>query len=187
MMTGWKKWAIPLAVLVIVVGIVIAVFAIPKNGDEENAPAISTPYESTTRLETGGTQTAVLASRDEVGNIALSAADLSSDTVTFLRIAQDRKVELLARAGDDGGVEVALGTCQSCNGSPDAYYTQVDDMLQCAKCGMTLPLSAIGEPSEGCHPIAITPDAIQQTDDGVTIDIQTLLGYENLFETVADH
>ena len=63
------------------------------------------------------------AEQDGEGNIVIRRNALSSDSVSFIRISGDSNIELLARIGEEGGIKVALGTCQSCNGSPRAYNT----------------------------------------------------------------
>ncbi len=61
---------------------------------------------------------------NENGDVIIYADDLSSDKVSYLRYSEDSRIELLAIKGEDGRPKVALGTCQSCNGSPYAYYVQ---------------------------------------------------------------
>ena len=95
--------------------------------------------------------------------------------------------ELIATLDDSGAVQAALGTCQSCNGSPGAYYTQEGDLLQCNNCGLTFPLSVIGTSGSGCHPILIDEAAIQRSTDGIVIDGAAIALYEPLFATVREH
>ena len=138
-------------------------------------------------LPGSGQKHSVYSQRDSSGNIVINASGLSSDQITFMRLAADSKIELLARIGDDGGVKVALGTCQSCNGSPDAYYTQEGDLLRCNNCGLTFPLGVLDAPGGGCHPIMIDTAIIQETQDGLILNTEGLLRYEYLFEKVAAH
>ena len=128
-----------------------------------------------------------LAERDKNGDIVVREKGLSSDKVAFLRVAEDSGIELLARIGEDGGVKVALGTCQSCNGSPGAYYTQEGSLLKYNNCGLTFPLSVLDSPGGGCHSVMIDPSIIRETQDGVVLDASALSQYEYLFEKVAVH
>ena len=128
-----------------------------------------------------------LAERNQNGDIVVRGEGLFSDKVAFFRVAEDSGIELLARIGEDGGVKVALGTCQSCNGSPGAYYTQEGNLLKCNNCGLTFPLSVLDSLGGGCHPIMIDPSIIRETQDGVVLDASALLQYEYLFEKVAAH
>jgi len=112
---------------------------------------------------------------------------LRTDQVSFIRPVSGSRIELLARLGDDGKVKAALGTCQSCNGSPMAYYTQVGDLLRCNNCGQTFPLSVLDTPGGGCHPIMIDAAVLTETGDGLLVDTDLLGQYEPLFSRVAEH
>ncbi|MBQ9279487.1 MAG: DUF2318 domain-containing protein [Clostridia bacterium] len=80
-----------------------------------------------------------------------------------------------------------FGTCQSCNGSPNAYYAQTGKMLKCNNCGLTFPMDVIGVDGTGCHPIMIEEDGITQTDTGIAINKDTLLKNESLFTKIVAH
>lgn len=162
-----KKWILPVIAGVVVIIALIVVFLIPESNTETG----SGPY----------------AGRDRNGNIVINAKDLSHDRVSFIRIAADSKIELLARIGDDGKVKTALGTCQSCNGSPYAYYTQEGDELICNNCGLHFPLNVIDMSGTGCHPISIPSSIISETSEGLTLDKDALLQFEGLFTKIADH
>lgn len=133
-----------------------------------------------------GAASSVMA-RNGDGNLVIRTTDLSGERISFLRVGGDSKIEILARKGDDGKAKAALGTCQSCNGSPNAYYTQEGSLLKCNNCGLTFPLNVIDEPGGGCHPISIDPAAITETDDSLILDAQAISQYEPLFEGVAAH
>ena len=158
-----NKYILPAAAVVLAIIALVVVFVSPKKSD------------STVTADPDATL------------IQINVADLSSDQITFIRLGGDSKIELLARKGEDGQVKVALGTCQSCNGSPGAYYTPENDLLKCNNCGLTFPLSVLDQPGGGCHPIMIDEDMIHVTDTGVAIDTEKLLKYENLFEKVKAH
>lgn len=117
----------------------------------------------------------------------ISTDSLRTDQVSFIRPVSGSRIELLARLGDDGKVKAALGTCQSCNGSPMAYYTQVGDLLRCNNCGQTFPLSVLDTPGGGCHPIMIDAAVLTETGDGLLVDTDMLGQYEPLFSRVAEH
>ena len=121
------------------------------------------------------------------GSFLIRADSLRTDQVSFIRPLEGSRIELLARLGDDGKVKAALGTCQSCNGSPMAYYTQVGDLLRCNNCGQTFPLSVLDTPGGGCHPIMIDAAVLTETGDGLLVDTALLEQYESLFSRVADH
>ena len=161
-----KKWILPgMAALAAVVAIAVTV-ALPAG-------------EKTTGSS--------YAEQDGDGNIVIRRSALSSDQVSFIRIAEDSNIELLARIGEDGGIKVALGTCQACNGSPRAYYTQEGDVLKCNNCGLTFPLAVLDEPGGGCHPLMFSSSFVQASDGEVRLNLEALLQCEPLFEKVAAH
>lgn len=161
-----KKWILPgMAALAAVVAIAVTV-ALPA-GEKTTGSAY--------------------AEQDGDGNIVIRRSALSSDQVSFIRIAEDSNIELLARIGEDGGIKVALGTCQACNGSPRAYYTQEGDVLKCNNCGLTFPLAVLDEPGGGCHPLMFSSSFVQASDGEVRLNLEALLQCEPLFEKVAAH
>lgn len=160
-----KKWILPAAAALAVAIAVLVIVLVPKNTNS------ASPY----------------AERNAEGNIVIRSKDLSSAQVSFIRIGADSKIELLARMGGDGRAKAALGTCQSCNGSPAAYYTQEGSLLKCNNCGLTFPLSVLDAPGGGCHPIMIDASLIQETQDGLILNTAGLMRYEDLFRKVAAH
>ena len=160
-----KKWILPIIAVVMAIVAVLVIVLIPGRTNQTSAPVVLTETD---------------------GNILIRTASLSSDQISFLRLENSR-IELLARLGDDGKTKVALGTCQSCNGAPGAYYTQQGNVLQCNNCGLTFPLNVIDKPGNGCHPITIDPAMITETAEGLVLDAQDIARYEPLFEKVAVH
>ena len=166
-----KKWILPgVAAAATVIALLLTV-GLPavEPGTEPNAAA------------------GAYAERDGEGNIVIRRSALSADQVSFIRIAEDSNIELLARLGDDGGISVALGTCQSCNGSPLAYYTQEGDVLKCNNCGLTFPLAVLDAPGGGCHPLMFSSSFVQESEEEIRLNLEALLQCESLFEKVAAH
>ncbi|MBR1758485.1 MAG: DUF2318 domain-containing protein [Lachnospiraceae bacterium] len=155
----------------------IVVVFIPKGTNEGRGTA------------SAGEDKASTSSQAEIneGNLVIYADRLSSDQISFIRISEDSHIELLARLGDDGTVKAALGTCQSCNGSPGAYYTQEGDELKCNNCGLTFPISVLDRPGGGCHPIMLKEEIVRYEGNNLVIDLGGLSAYEDLFSKVADH
>lgn len=162
-----KKYALPCAAAALVIVAAIVLFVAPR-GD--------------TAGDGGG-----FAARNENGDLVIRAAELSADQITFYKFAEDSKIELIAIRGSDGAAYAALGTCQSCNGSPNAYYTQSEEMLQCNNCGLTFPLSIIGTEGTGCHPIMMDDSVAERSGSDLVIHAEGLSGYEPLFARVAEH
>ena len=84
---------------------------------------------------------------------------------------------------DGDGARLALNTCQSCGGSPYAWFEYIGSgALQCQNCGLTFPLSTVGATAEtGCNPVTVTEFTVE---DGVVTVSGSLLGRESVrFET----
>ena len=164
-----KKYALPAAAALLVIVAMIVLVVVPRGGSAQSDPADG------------------FAERDENGNVVVQASALSTDQISFLKLSTDSRIELIAIRGEDGNAYAALGTCQSCNGSPNAYYTQTGNMLQCNNCGLTFPLSVIGVDGVGCHPIMLDDSIVQRGDGTLVINAAALSAYEPLFERVAAH
>ena len=169
-----KKWILPFIAVLTVILAVIVIVLVP-GGDSGNSVV---PSEESNQYD---------GNAFESGDYLIKASELSSDKVSFIRPIIGSKIELLARIGDDGKIKIALGTCQSCNGSPGAYYTQNGDQLQCNNCGLTFPLNVLDSPGGGCHPIMPDDSVFTYTEDGVLVHTDMLKQYEELFSKVADH
>ena len=189
-----KNKILPIIAGVLVIVAVLVVIFIPKNSKEgKSANAGSDSLQSTTNTTTNPTKktlaksTSKLATLDEEGNVIINKSDVSEDKISFLKYSEDSKIELIAIKGENGDVNVALGTCGSCNGSPKAYYNQSGDLLQCNNCGLTFPLDVIGIDGTGCHPIMIDESGITKTEEGITIRKDVLLKNESLFSKVVEH
>ena len=116
-----------IAVIMVVLALVVVIF-VPKNtGSGDKSAGTSGETEADAPAQTAD----AVAELNEDGDLMIYADRLSSDKVSFIRVSENSRIELLARIGDDGAVKAALGTCQSCNGSPGAYYTQEGSELQC--------------------------------------------------------
>ena len=170
-----RKYILPVIAAIVVIVAAVVLIVVPKSGSTEQANDPKTDSAAGTVAQASDDHVEILASQ------------LSEDQISLFRVADDSRVELIAIKGADGKAKVALATCQSCNGSPGAYYTQSGDQLQCNNCGLTFPLSVIGEESSGCHPIMPDGTKVTETSDGVSIDKEYLLSLEPLFENVAEH
>ncbi|MBQ9327885.1 MAG: DUF2318 domain-containing protein [Solobacterium sp.] len=190
-----KKYILPLIAGIVVIAAIAVVLFVP---DEREAVVETAPNTS---LETASEAVPELSSPtvseqgvhllnavfNEEGNLEIHKEDLSADTLSVIRLGDDSKIELVAVLDSNGEIQYALGTCQSCNGSPRAYYTQNGDMLQCNNCGLTFDLSIIGTDGSGCHPIGVNDLTIARTDDIVTLSTENLRSYEPLFANLEAH
>jgi len=97
----------------------------------------------------------------------------------FIDVKQDgTAMQLIARKDDAGNVRLAFNTCQSCSGSPYAWFENLGDgTLQCQNCGLTFPLDTVGvEAAQGCNPVTIT----DYTVDGDTVTVPESLLKANI-------
>ncbi len=179
-----NKWILPLTAGIMAALALIVVLVIPKSTDKGNNSTMN-PMEDQASVTAQPAD--AVAEPDEEGNLVIYADRLSSDQVSFISISEDSRMELLTRLGDDGTVKAALGTCQSCNGSPRAYYTQEGDMLKCNNCGLTFPISVLDSPGGGCHPIMLDEDLVQYQGRDLKIDLNGLSSYESLFSKIEDN
>ena len=84
--------------------------------------------------------------------LSIDGAVLSGEP-TFIDVEQDgTAMQLIARKDDAGNVRLAFNTCQSCGGSPYAWFEDLGDgTLQCQNCGLIFSLDI-----EACSIIPIS-------------------------------
>ncbi len=178
-----KKYILPAVAGILVLAALIIMIAVPKNTGSKSKETDASASAAGSSVQTADP----VFETNEDGDIILYADRLSSDQVSFLRVFENSRIELLARLGDDGKAKAALGTCQSCNGAPGAYYTQEEDHLKCNNCGLTFPLSVLDSPGGGCHPIMPDEEVLEYRGNNLLIHSEQLSAYEKLFASVADH
>ena len=65
-------------------------------------------------------------------------------------------MQLIVRKDEGGAASLAYNTCQSCSGSPYAYYEVVGSYLVCRNCGNVFTFDEVGQSGYGCHPWPVT-------------------------------
>lgn len=58
-------------------------------------------------------------------------------------------MQVIARFDDSGVPKLSYNTCQSCAGSPYAYFEVQDGLLVCRNCGNLFGFDTIGETRSG--------------------------------------
>ncbi len=104
-----------------------------------------------------------------ISTLTFSAASLTQE-LTFVDWTQDgTAMQLIARKDETGEVRLAFNTCQSCGGSPYAWFEYLgSNTLQCQNCGLTFPLDTVGTTkAAGCNPVTITDFTV----DGDTVTV----------------
>ena len=113
--------------------------------------------------------------------LSFSISELTEEP-TFIDWKQDgTAMQLIAlKSGDE--LRLAFNTCQSCHGSPWAWFEYLGDgTLQCQNCGQVFDLESVGTAAaSGCNPITVTDFKID--GDMVTVPESFLREHRPLFE-----
>ena len=84
--------------------------------------------------------------------LAIQTASLTAEP-SFIDWEQDGiAMQLLALKNSGGEVQLAYNTCQSCAGSPYAYFEYANGVLTCQNCGNRFGLDSVGRVAGGCNP-----------------------------------
>ena len=99
--------------------------------------------------------------------------DELTDEINFVDyMSGDTAMQLIVRKDASGAANLAYNTCQSCSGSPYAYYEVVGSYLVCRNCGNAFTFDEVGKSGFGCHPWPLTD---YTAEDGViTLPAETL-------------
>ena len=112
--------------------------------------------------------------------LTIDVAELTGDVSFIDYNAGGTAMQLLARVDENGTPKLSYNTCQSCNGSPYAYFEVVDDLLVCRNCGNLFTFDTIGEKQAyGCLPIAVDEYTVE--DGQVIVSAETLEGMKSAF------
>lgn len=115
------------------------------------------------------------------GNIIIKESDITDKVAYISYEYEDVTIGLLAVKDSNGEVKVVVNTCQSCGGSPYAYFVQVGNKIQCQNCGNMFAIDELDNLEEsGCNPIKIED---KQTENGIiTIGTKQLKDLKDKFE-----
>ena len=117
---------------------------------------------------------------NEEGKIVINTKDITSD-VTFANYEVDGVIiQFIVVRGTDDKVRIAFNTCQACNPSPNAYFKQIGEYLQCQNCGNKFHIDKIGEEKGGCNPAPV--EEKEELDDQITINKDYVDSYKIKFE-----
>ena len=118
---------------------------------------------------------------DEGGNLIIPTTDITSEA-SFVDYDADGVLQQLfvVKASDDS-IRVAFNTCQVCNGSPRAYFTQENDTFMCQNCGNRYSVDQVGKDRGGCNPIPITEENYEIVEDKIVIAKDFMLDYADAF------
>lgn len=123
----------------------------------------------------------VKANMDKDGNIIIKESDITDKVVYISYEYEGVTIGLLAVKDLNGNVKVVINTCQSCGGSPYAYFVQVGNKIQCQNCGNMFAIDELDNLVEdGCNPIAVKDKQIK--DGIITIGTKQLKELKDKFE-----
>ena len=123
----------------------------------------------------------VKANLDNDGNIIINEDEITEEVLYISYEYEGVTIGLIAVRNSEGKVIVVVNTCQSCGGSPYAYFVQVGNKIQCQNCGNLFAIDDLDNLTpDGCNPIGIE----ERTDkDGkITIGTEQLKQLKNKFE-----
>ena len=123
----------------------------------------------------------VKAELDSDGNIVINEEEITEEAIHISYEYEGVTIGLIAVRNSEGKVIVVVNTCQSCGGSPYAYFVQVGNKIQCQNCGNLFAIDDLDNLTpDGCNPIGIE----ERTDkDGkITIGTEQLKQLKNKFE-----
>ena len=113
----------------------------------------------------------IKAKLDSDGNIVIKKSDITTTVTNISYDVDGVTIGLLAVRDSKGDIKVVVNTCQSCGGSPYAYFVQVGNKIQCQNCGNYFNIDELDNLEEdGCNPISIE----EMKDDGNKIIIGTI-------------
>lgn len=159
----WLAWLLAAALMAAPVFSMAAETAEPAGEPEEAA---------------GGTAELIM----EGEELTINAAALTAEPVFIDWAVEDIPMQLIARKDPEGQVRLAFNTCQSCNGSPWAWFEYLGDgLLECQNCGQRMPVSLVGDrEAAGCAPIPV-PEYTENEDGTVTVPEQVIAEAAHLF------
>ncbi|MCD8117208.1 MAG: DUF2318 domain-containing protein [Oscillospiraceae bacterium] len=118
------------------------------------------------RLQDDGDSTVASVSE---GDLLIQTENIGTEASYFDYDVDGVTVEVLAVLASDGTIQLALNTCQVCNGSPYAYFVQEGDDFVCQNCLNRFSSTDVGVVSGGCNPVPITAEDYTEEDGVITV------------------
>lgn len=129
-------------------------------------------YQLARLLLTGFLLTFVIcagAEAPETAELTINVADLKDEPAFIDWIQDDIPMQLIALKDPDGRARLAFNTCQTCNGSPWAWFDYLGNgELECQNCRQRVSSGMVGiEDTRGCVPIPVI--GFTEDKDGTVI------------------
>lgn len=116
---------------------------------------------------------------NDKGKIVINTEDITSDATFVNYETGDVMIQFVVVRGTDGEVRIAFNTCEACNPSPNAYFIQKGEYLECQNCGNKFHIDKIGIEKGGCNPALVKEKS--QTDTQIIIDADYVDTYKSRF------
>lgn len=118
---------------------------------------------------------------NENKDIIINKSDISRTITYYCYEYEGVTIGLIAIKDSDGDIHVVVNTCQSCGGSPNAYFTQTGDKIQCQNCKSFFFIDNLDNlATGGCNPIAI--EDLTENDEEIIIGAKQLNNLKDKFE-----
>ena len=116
-----------------------------------------------------------------VNGLSIQLKDLTEEPA-FVDWEQDGiAMQLIALVNGDGEAQLAYNTCQSCAGSPYAYFEYANGLLTCQNCGNRFGLDSVGIIAGGCNPKPLGAYSVE--GDVIVVPEEELAAVAPEFET----
>ena len=121
------------------------------------------------------------ANLDKNENIVIDESTITNQVAYYTYEYEGVIIGLLAVRNSSGKVIVVVNTCQSCGGSPYAYFVQVGEYIQCQNCGNLFAIDELDNLTpDGCNPIGI--EDRKDKDGKIIIGTKQLKELKSKFE-----
>jgi uncharacterized membrane protein len=123
----------------------------------------------------------VASTLDNDGNIIIDKEKITEEVTYISYEYEGVTIGLLAVKDSNDDIKVVINTCQSCGGSPYAYFVQAGDKIECQNCGNMFSITDLDNLSDsGCNPIAIEDK--KESNEIITIGVKQLQNLKAKFE-----
>lgn len=119
---------------------------------------------------------------DGEGNLVIDKSNINGEAAFIDYNENGVNQQLFVVRASDDTVRVAFNTCQVCNGSPKAYFTQSGDILTCQNCGNRYLADQVGIERGGCNPIPIVEGDYVNSEENLVISADFMQENELLFK-----
>lgn len=93
---------------------------------------------------------------DKNGDISIPKDTITDVISNYIYEYEGISLGLIAIKDENNHTHILINTCASCGGSPNAYFMQIGNTIQCQNCGNTFAITDLDNlMDDGCNPIGI--------------------------------